>query len=49
VYASDAAKDGLLERLRKSKEHSSDAWLERDTPRHPTQFVEIKPLEEVLL
>jgi nitrite reductase (NADH) large subunit len=48
VYASDAAKDVLLERLRKSKEHSSDAWLERDTPRHPTQFVAIKPLEEVL-
>ena len=47
VYAPDAVKTGLLERLRKSKEHSSDAWLERDTPRNPTQFVQIKPLEEV--
>ncbi len=49
VYAPDAAKQGLLERLRKSKEHSSDAWLERDAPCHPTQFVQIKPLEEVFV
>ena len=49
VYAPDAAKQGLLERLRKSKERSSDAWLERDTPHHPTQFVQIKPLEEVFV
>jgi nitrite reductase (NADH) large subunit len=47
VYASDATKHGLLERLRKSKERSSDAWLERDRPRHATQFIQIKPLEEV--
>jgi nitrite reductase (NADH) large subunit len=49
VYAADTAKHGLLERLRKSKERSSDAWLERDSPRHPTQFVQIKPLEEVFV
>ena len=47
VYAPDAAKHGLLERLRKSKERASDAWLERDVPRHSTQFIQIKPLEEV--
>jgi nitrite reductase (NADH) large subunit len=47
VYARDAAKHGLLDRLRKSKERSSDAWLERAAPHHPTQFVQIKPLEEV--
>jgi nitrite reductase (NADH) large subunit len=47
VYAPEAAKVGLLDRLRKSKERSSDAWLERDSPRHSTQFVQIKPLEEV--
>ena len=47
VYAADAAKQGLLERLRKSKERSSDAWLERDAPIHPTQFIQIKSLEEV--
>ena len=48
VYATDAVKEGLRERLRKSKAHSRDAWLERDEPRHPTQFVQIRSLEEVL-
>jgi nitrite reductase (NADH) large subunit len=47
VYAPDALKQGLLERFRKSKERSYDAWLERDTPRNRTQFVQIQPLEEV--
>jgi nitrite reductase (NADH) large subunit len=47
VYALDTVKQGLLERLRKSKEHSSDAWLERDKPHNPTQFIQIQPLEEV--
>jgi nitrite reductase (NADH) large subunit len=49
VYASDPAKQGLLDRLRKSKERSVDAWLERDTPLNPTQFVQIKSLEEVFV
>ncbi len=49
VYAPDAVKQGLLERLRKSKERSCDAWLERDAPHHPTQFVQIKPPEEVFV
>ena len=49
VYATDAVKEGLLERLRKSKDRSSDAWLERDTPRNTTQFIQIKPLEEVFV
>jgi len=47
VYAPEVARQGLLDRLRKSKQHSSDAWLEREAPHHPTQFVQIKPLEEV--
>jgi nitrite reductase (NADH) large subunit len=47
VYTPQAVKHGLLERLRKSKERSSDAWLERDAPRNSTQFVQIQPLEEV--
>ena len=38
-------KAGLLERLRKSKDKSYDAWLERDTPSDPTQFVQIEPLD----
>jgi nitrite reductase (NADH) large subunit len=48
VYAVDATKRALLDRLRKSKQHSYDAWLEREEPHHPTQFLQIKPMEEVL-
>ena len=47
VYATDAVKNGLRDRLRKSKARSQDAWLEREKPNHPTQFVQIRPLEEV--
>ena len=49
VYAGEASKHALLERLQKSKERSQDAWLEGDSPRHPTQFVQIKALEEELV
>ncbi len=45
VYSTDAEKRKLLERLRKSKAIAKDAWLERDTPANPTQFVQIEPLE----
>jgi nitrite reductase (NADH) large subunit len=48
VYATDTVKDALRERLCKSKARSYDAWLERDEPKTATQFVQIKPLEEVL-
>ena len=48
VYAPETAKDALRERLGKSKAHSRDAWLERDEPYHPTQFVQIRPVEEML-
>ena len=44
VYAAPEIRAGLLERLRKSKERSYDAWLERHNPR-TTQFVNIQPLE----
>ncbi|MDZ4797283.1 MAG: nitrite reductase large subunit NirB [Bryobacteraceae bacterium] len=44
VYALPDVKQALLSRLRKSKDKSYDAWLERLAPR-PTQFVEIKPME----
>ncbi len=47
VYAPLAIQQGLRERLRKSKRISRDAWLEGDAPRHPTQFVQIEPLEQV--
>jgi nitrite reductase (NADH) large subunit len=49
VYATDMTKDALLDRLRKSKALARDAWLERDEPRHPTQFVQIEPLERILV
>ncbi len=44
VYAPEEARHGLLERLRRSKDRSYDAWLERHDPR-PGQFVEIQPME----
>jgi nitrite reductase (NADH) large subunit len=46
VYAPPEARRALIDRLRKSKEKSSDAWLERANPR-PTQFVDIQPMETV--
>ena len=45
VYATDEQKDGLRERLARSKALAKDAWLEREAPVNPTQFVQIKPLE----
>ncbi len=47
VYATDAAKQALLDRLRKSKSHSYDAWTEGREPVHPTQFIPIQALEKV--
>ena len=41
VYATDAVKHGLLDRLQRSKDRSSDAWLERHNPR-PFQFAPIE-------
>ena len=48
IYAPDAVKEGLRDRLQKSKAHSRDAWLERVAPKTPTQFVQITALEEVM-
>ena len=45
VYATDAAKRELLDRLHKSKALAKDAWLEREEPRTPAQFVQIEPME----
>jgi nitrite reductase (NADH) large subunit len=47
VYAPLGVQQGLRERLRKSKRLARDAWLEGDEPRHPTQFVQIEPLEKI--
>ena len=45
VYAPEAQKKALLKRLRKSKTLAPDAWLERNAPVNPTQFVQIQPIE----
>ena len=47
VYAPPEIREALLDRLAKSKALSRDAWLERDEPRNPTQFVQIQPMEAV--
>ena len=47
VYAPEAARHGLLDRLRKSKARATDAWLEGQNPRHPTQFIPLRPIEQV--
>ncbi len=46
VYASEEDKRNLLDRLHRSKDISRDAWLERDRPANPTQFVQIEAMEK---
>ncbi|HVZ22437.1 MAG TPA: nitrite reductase large subunit NirB [Vicinamibacterales bacterium] len=48
IYAPDAVRSGLLDRLRKSKARATDAWLEGRAPKHPTQFIPLRPIEQVL-
>jgi nitrite reductase (NADH) large subunit len=48
IYAPATEKKALLSRLQKSKTLSHDAWTERDAPVHPTQFVQIQPMEAVV-
>jgi nitrite reductase (NADH) large subunit len=45
VYASEADKQKLLNRLVRSKALAKDAWLEGQTPVNPTQFVQIQPIQ----
>ncbi|HLJ16360.1 MAG TPA: hypothetical protein VKV15_17810, partial [Bryobacteraceae bacterium] len=47
VYAPEPEQKELLDRLQRSKALAKDAWLERDAPIHPTQFVQIEPMENV--
>ena len=44
VYALDHVQKGLLDRLRKSKAISYDAWREGAKPVNPTQFVQIEAI-----
>src|SRR5437868_1842687 len=45
IYAADAVRRGLLERLRKSKALAKDAWLEGQVPINPTQFIPLQSIE----
>ena len=47
VYAPDAEKTALLDRLARSKATARDAWLERDAPVNSTQFVPIQAIGRV--
>jgi nitrite reductase (NADH) large subunit len=47
VYAPEAIRQALLDRLRKSKARAKDAWLEGQNPRTATQFIPIQALENV--
>ncbi|MGH8639841.1 MAG: (2Fe-2S)-binding protein, partial [Burkholderiales bacterium] len=47
VYAPVEVQEGLLDRLRKSKARARDAWEEGRVPVHPSQFIPIRPIEEV--
>ncbi len=47
VYAPDAARAALLDRFRKSKARSYDAWREGRTPVNRTQFIPLEPIDQV--
>jgi nitrite reductase (NADH) large subunit len=47
VYAPEAVRLGLLDRLKKSKAQARDAWLEGRSPKHPTQFIPLQPIDTV--
>jgi nitrite reductase (NADH) large subunit len=49
VYATDATRSALLDRLRKSKARAHDAWNEGQAPRHPTQFEPISVMDKVFV
>jgi nitrite reductase (NADH) large subunit len=47
VYAPESARLALLDRLRKSKASSYDAWQEGRSPVNRTQFIPLHPIEPV--
>jgi len=49
VYAPEPERRKILDRLHASKAISKDAWLERDAPAHPTQFLQIQPMEKAFV
>jgi nitrite reductase (NADH) large subunit len=48
VYAPDATREALLDRLRKSKARSRDAWQEGAEPKTPAQFIPLIPIDSEL-
>ena len=48
VYAPDEVKNALLDRFRKSKARSYDAWHEGRKPKHRTQFISLQPIDQVI-
>jgi nitrite reductase (NADH) large subunit len=48
VYAPAPVKAALLDRFRKSKARSSDAWQEGRAPVNRTQFIPLEPLDRVV-
>jgi nitrite reductase (NADH) large subunit len=48
VYAPEAVRRALLDRLKKSKARARDAWQEGRSPVNPTQFIPLQPIDQVL-
>jgi nitrite reductase (NADH) large subunit len=47
VYAPDAQRQALRDRFARSKARAVDPWREGREPRHPTQFIPLRPIEQV--
>jgi nitrite reductase (NADH) large subunit len=48
VYAPEAVRQALRDRFGRAKARAVDPWLEGRDPRHPTQFIPLRPLEGVI-
>ena len=45
VYAAEATRAALLDRLKKSKARARDAWQEGIEPKTPAQFIPLIPID----
>jgi nitrite reductase (NADH) large subunit len=48
VYAAAAVRQELRDRFARSKLRAVDPWHEGRAPKHPTQFIRLQPIEQVL-
>jgi nitrite reductase (NADH) large subunit len=48
VYAPGPVKQGLRDRFARSKARAFDPWLEGRQPKHPSQFIPLRPLDQVV-